>query len=120
HACRHGGHREGDAAEPDSVAEELEVELLPGLQPKPFEYGQIARQAERERGKNEVEAHREGELEPSEQESVRAVEHGSTLARSRANGRRRAPNPTGLRKPVATGQERPYTPDRTKEQSAHP
>ena len=76
HDAGDDAHGEGDGEDLEPVFEQVEIELLARPEPQPFEHHQIARQPDRESRENEVEAHREGELDPGEQQRVKAVEHG--------------------------------------------
>jgi len=73
--ARDDAHREGDREDLQPVAEEIEILLPPGLQPKAFEHGEVARQPDREGGKDEVEADRERELDTRQQHGIHGTEH---------------------------------------------
>ena len=68
----HGEHQREDL---DPVAEQVHVVGAPGLQPQAFEHRQVAGQADRDGGKQEVKAHRERKLDARQQKCVGQVEH---------------------------------------------
>src|SRR5690606_10826819 len=63
-------HGEGHGEDDQPVFVELQEDLAFGREPKPFEYGEIAREPDRERRKKDVETHRECELHPREDKSI--------------------------------------------------
>jgi len=73
----HDAHAEDDGENLQPVFEQIEVELLSGPQPQAFEHGEIAGEADGERGKNEMEADREGELHPGKDHGIGCFEHGA-------------------------------------------
>ena len=75
HDARDDAHGEGDGENLEPVFEQVEIELLAGLEPQTFEHREIARQPDREGREDEMEAHREGELYPGEKQGVELFEH---------------------------------------------
>ena len=79
HDPRDDAHREVHREDLHPVAEQIEVERLARPEPQPLEHREVAGEADGEGGKQEVEAHREGELDPREQQGVCTVEHARAL-----------------------------------------
>ena len=73
--ARDDAHGEGDGEDLEPVFEQVEIELLAGLEPQTLEHCEIARQPDREGREDEMEAHREGELYPGEKQGVELFEH---------------------------------------------
>ena len=67
--------REGDGEDLQPVAEQVEIDRAPGPEPQPLEHREIAREPDREGGKDEVEGDGEGELHPGEEQGGVAVGH---------------------------------------------
>ncbi|MCY1420364.1 hypothetical protein D9M71_359800 [compost metagenome] len=74
-----GHHQAGDHAHAEVDREDLRpevvevaVDLLVGLQPQPFEHGQVAGQADGDGGEDDVEGHGKGELDPSQVERLQS------------------------------------------------
>jgi hypothetical protein len=80
HDSAHHAHGEGDREDLQPVFEEVEEHLAAGLEPQGLQHGEIARQPDREGGKDEVKADRERELDSRQQQCGIAVRHGSCLA----------------------------------------
>ena len=74
--ARDDAHGKDDGEDLQPVFEQIEIERLAGPQPQPFEHRQIARQPDRKGREDEVEAHREGELDTRQNQRVHLVEHG--------------------------------------------
>ena len=75
-SCRIGKEKKEEI---ETELEQVEEHLLARLEPQAFEHCEEAREADGESGEEEVEAHREGELDAGEQDCVGAVEHGRDL-----------------------------------------
>jgi hypothetical protein len=75
HDARHHAHAERDRENLQPVMEQVDEDLAPSPQPERFEHRQIAREPDRESGKDDVERHREGKLRPGQNDRIPAFEH---------------------------------------------
>ena len=73
--ARHHAHAERDREQLLPVVEQVEEDAAARRQPEPLEHGQVTGEADRNRWKNDMEAHREGELQPGQRQGVEF--HGS-------------------------------------------
>jgi hypothetical protein len=75
HDARHHAHAEGDGKDLQPVIEQVDEDLAPGPQPKPFKHREIAGEPDREGREYDVERHRESELRPGQYDRIPALEH---------------------------------------------
>ena len=90
HDARDDAHAEGQRERLHPDAEERDVALLAGDEPKPFERGEIGAEADRERRKDDVERDGEGELDAREKNGIDVFKHASKLPRRGEEGGRTA------------------------------
>ena len=71
----HDAHGEGDGENLDPVLEQIEEDLPPGRQPEPLQNREVTRESDGKGGEHDVERHREAELDPRQEESVKVRQH---------------------------------------------
>ena len=82
HDPRNDAHRKGDGEYLQPVFEQVEIDLPPGFQPQAFEHHEVTCQPDRKRREEEMETHREGELDARKHQSIEKVEHETALHHS--------------------------------------